>query len=146
MSNRPNKKGNHARKKNYRKQKKAVDVRDTNRYQHWQAKAALLGAILTYVPQAKKDFERLTTTMSATDAGDLFIRQMTMASNAYMPFRQPELKPIAQNSPPAPSVLPSNPLSSIHTVSSASFSSSTGLKRSSPEEEDANMDHDMNLQ
>ena len=109
MSNYPNKKGNHAhRKKNYRKAKKAVDVRDTNRYQHWQAKAALLGAILTYVPQAKKDFEILTATMSPAEAGDLFIRQMTLASNAYLPFRQPELKPIAQNSNSATTTIPLN--------------------------------------
>jgi len=130
MSNYPNKKGNHAhKKKNYRKTKKAVDVRDTNRYQHWQAKAALLGAILTYVPQAKKDFEILTATMSSAEAGDLFIRQMTLASNAYLPFRQPELKPIAQNSNSATATLPFN--QALSSPNSQEMSS--GLKRSAPD-------------
>ncbi len=61
MSSRPTKKANRSKnkKKKHRKTKKQVDIRDTNRYQHWQAKASLLGAILTYVPQAKQDFERL---------------------------------------------------------------------------------------
>ncbi len=129
MSNYPNKKGNHAhRKKNYRKTKKAVDVRDTNRYQHWQAKAALLGAILTYVPQAKKDFEILTTTMSPAEAGDLFIRQMTLASNAYLPFRQPELKPIAQTSNSATTMIPLN-----QVPPALNSQVSSGLKRSTPD-------------
>ena len=97
MSSRPNKKANRSKNKNkkHRKKKKQVDVRDTNRYQHWQAKASLLGAILTYVPQAKQDFERLmitNPTMTPIEAGDFFIRQMTLAANAYMPFRAPELK------------------------------------------------------
>ena len=128
MSNHPNKKGNHAhKKKNYRKTKKAVDVRDTNRYQHWQAKAALLGAILTYVPQAKKDFEILTTTMPPAEAGDLFIRQMTLASNAYLPFRQPELKPITQTSNSATTTLPFNQAPNSQEMSSS------GLKRSAPD-------------
>jgi len=106
MSSRPTKKANRSKnkKKKHRKTKKQVDIRDTNRYQHWQAKASLLGAILTYVPQAKQDFERLMVmnpTMTAIEAGDFFIRQMTLAANAYMPFREPELTPIVNN-PPAP--------------------------------------------
>ena len=138
MSSRPNKKANRNKKKKHRKKKKQVDVRDTNRYQHWQAKASLLGAILTYVPQAKQDFDRLLVmnpAMTPIEAGDFFIRQMTLAANAYMPFREPELKPIVNN-PPAPmptstppvagaTALPDNQQSSAANV----FSSSIGLKR-----------------
>ena len=108
MSSRPTKKANRSKNKKHRKTKKQVDIRDTNRYQHWQAKASLLGAILTYVPQAKQDFERLMVmnpTMKPIEAGDFFIRQMTLAANAYMPFREPELKPIVNN-PPAPTSTP----------------------------------------
>ncbi len=134
MSSRPTKKANRSKnkKKKHRKTKKQVDIRDTNRYQHWQAKASLLGAILTYVPQAKQDFERLMVmnpTMTPIEAGDFFIRQMTLAANAYMPFREPELTPIVNN-PPAPTSTP--PVASAVPMLPFNQQSATSSSRKRP--------------
>ena len=83
-------------KKN-RLQKRAVDVRDTNRYQHWQARVALLGCMLTYSPQARADFEVMMKTKNPHDAAEEFIQRLTSRGAAYIPFRQPELTKVLQN-------------------------------------------------
>ena len=56
----------------YRSQKRAVDIRDTNRYQHWQIRSALLGFMLSYSPEARAAFQELARQSNQQQAGELF--------------------------------------------------------------------------
>ena len=41
------------KQKKERKSTKTVDIKDTNRYQHWEVRAAFIGAMMHYNPQVK---------------------------------------------------------------------------------------------
>jgi hypothetical protein len=56
-----------------RKQNKTVDIRDTNRYKHWEIRTLMLGMVLRYFPQAQTDLDDLVARFGKETGVKLFL-------------------------------------------------------------------------
>ena len=72
------------RQKKERKSTKTVDIKDTNRYQHWEVRAAFIGAMMNYNPQVKIDMQ---------NAGgiDNWFETLKQSGSTVYPFQEPKL-------------------------------------------------------
>ena len=71
-------------KKKKEKTNKTVDIKDTNRYQHWEVRAAFIGAMMHYNPQVKIDMQ------NAGGVNNWFETLKQSGSTVY-PFQEPQL-------------------------------------------------------
>ena len=85
-----NKKHNKKQKKN-RSNNKKVNIEDTNKYKHWEARALILGFMVRYCPQAKIDLDKLIQ-QNGTEMGmKIFMDSFKGSGMCYFPYKEPEL-------------------------------------------------------
>ena len=76
-----------------RKQNKTVDIKDTNRYKHWEIRTLMLGMALRYFPQAQTDLNELISRFGQETGVKLFLDSMQASGACFLPFSQPVLHP-----------------------------------------------------
>ena len=76
-----------------RKQNKVVDIKDTNRYKHWEIRTLMLGMVLRYLPQALPIVTDLITRFGRETGVKLFLDSMQASGACFLPFTQPVLHP-----------------------------------------------------
>jgi len=76
-----------------RKQNKTVDIKDTNRYKHWEIRTLMLGMALRYFPQAQTDLNELISRFGQENGVKLFLDSMQASGACFLPFTQPVLHP-----------------------------------------------------
>ncbi len=74
-----------------RKQNKTVDIKDTNRYKHWEIRTLMLGMVLRYFPQAQADLNDLISRFGKETGVKLFLDSMQASGACFLPFTQPVL-------------------------------------------------------
>ena len=76
-----------------RKQNKTVDIKDTNRYKHWEIRTLMLGMVLRYFPQAQNDLNELITSFGRETGVKLFLDSIQASGACFLPFTQPVIHP-----------------------------------------------------
>ena len=76
-----------------RKQNKTVDIKDTNRYKHWEIRTLMLGMALRYFPQAQTDLNELISRFGQETGVKLFLDSKQASGACFLPFTQPVLHP-----------------------------------------------------
>ena len=76
-----------------RKQNKTVDIKDTNRYKHWEIRTLMLGMALRYFSQAQTDLNELISRFGQETGVKLFLDSMQASGACFLPFTQPVLHP-----------------------------------------------------
>ena len=76
-----------------RKQNKTVDIKDTNRYKHWEIRTLMLGMALRSFPQAQTDLNELISRFGQETGVKLFLDSMQASGACFLPFTQPVLHP-----------------------------------------------------
>jgi hypothetical protein len=74
------------RKKKERRSTKTVNLEDTNRYQHWEMRAAFIGAMMHYNPQ-------VITDMNTAGGVEKWFDTLKQQGATIYPFREPKLIP-----------------------------------------------------
>ena len=74
------------KKKKERKSTKTVELKDTNRYQHWEMRATFIGAMMHYNPQVIID-------MQTAGGVEKWFETLTKQGSTIYPFKEPKLIP-----------------------------------------------------